>query len=89
MGTILIASGVACFAFLMWLVVRDRRSVRARDISGQVIVGDVNGDVVQHQAPADRTSTDQRGPSPLVNWINVSLAIVASGLTIVGVLLKL
>jgi hypothetical protein len=86
------------FSAVLWAVVvalgirarRDRVSVRTRDVSGVVVVGNVKGGVRQHQATG---SGSRSGDSPgaarragrRVVWL---LALVASILTTVGFILQ-
>ncbi len=82
-GDGLLLVGLILFAILGGSVFR---TVKARDISGIVIMGDVKGDVTQHQA--------QKPPEPpkppwwrgLLTLMNAVLGIVAAVLVIAGFL---
>ncbi len=58
------------------------RTVKARNISGIVVMGDVHGDVTQHQAPKPEPPSKPSLWRDLLTLTNVALAIIASALMI-------
>ena len=86
-GWIVMGMGGVVFVVLFLRVHGDRRVVKARDISGQVVMGDVGGDVTQHRADTKPGANGR--PFRIVSWMNPILAIVASLLVIVGAVLGL
>lgn len=86
-GWIAIGVGGVIFIVLLLRLHGDRRVVKARDVSGIVVMGDVGGDVTQHHADAKPGANGR--PFRNVSWMNLILGIVASLLVIVGAVLGL
>ena len=63
------------------------RTVKARNISGIVIMGDAKGPVTQHQAQKPPEPPKPPGWRGLLTLMNAVLGIIAAGLVIAGFLL--
>jgi hypothetical protein len=92
-GWILLGLSAVLWAVVVVLAIRarkDRVSVRTRDVSGVVVVGDVKGGVTQHQAAgAVSRPGDSSGAAKRVGrWVVWLLALLASILTTVGFILQ-
>lgn len=94
-GYALLAAGVLLYVALVVRLVRssggDRKSVRARDVSGQVVVADwVEGRVTQHRVRPAPGRPEAKAPGRVretFDWIKLLLGIVATILSIAGAIL--
>lgn len=96
-GYALLGAGVVLYGVLaVWLVRSSRggrKSVRARSVSGQVVVADrVEGGVTQHQAQPAPGRSEEKASGKVrkgFDWVKLILGIVATILSIAGAILKL
>ena len=84
-SNLLLWAGLALFAVLGFKV---GRVVKARNISGIVVMGDVHGDVSQAQTPPPAPSPGEPLWKELLTLGNVVLGIVVSGLVIASLVLE-
>ncbi len=85
-SNLLLWGGLILFAVLA--LNTGRRVVKARHISGTVIMGDHHGDISQQQAPAPPPPAKPPLWRDVLDFTNVALAIVASALVIGSLLLE-
>ena len=67
---------------LVVFAVRAGRTIKARDISGIVVMGDVHGDVTQHQQPKPEPPSKPSLWKEIFTLTNVLLGIIGAALTI-------
>lgn len=67
---------------LVVLAVRAGRTVKARDISGIVVMGNVHGDVTQHQETKPAPPSKPSLWKEVLTLTNVLLGIIGAALTI-------
>ena len=72
---------------LVVLALRAGRTIKARDISGIVVMGDVHGDVTQHREPKPEPPPKPSLWKEILTLINVLLGITGSVMVIAGILL--
>jgi hypothetical protein len=92
-GVVLLVLSAVLWLVVLVLVIRargDRVSVKARDVSGVVVAGNVKGGVTQHQAAgsASRPGDSSGAAKRVGRWVVWLLALLASILTTVGFILQ-
>lgn len=85
-SALLFWGGLILFAVLVLNM--GRRVVKARNISGTVVMGDVYGDINQQQAPEPPPQPKPPLWRDVLTFTNVVLGIVASALVIGSLVLK-
>lgn len=91
-GYVLLAAGVLLYVALVVRLMQsprgDLKGVRARDVSGQVVVADrLEGGVTQHQVQPAPGLPEAKTPGKVrqaFDWIKLLLGIVATILSIAG-----
>ncbi len=71
---------------LVVLAINVGRKVKARDISGVVVMGDVHGDVTQHREPKPEPPPKPSLWKEILTLINVLLGITGSVMVIASIL---
>ena len=67
---------------------RARRTVKARDISGVVVMGDVDGGVTQHREPKPEPPSKPSLWKEIFTLTNVLLGIIGAALTIANFVIE-